>query len=215
MEIESDEEPPIHLGVHPDVIAIDGVLGHYNPGTQQITIFTQGINRVAEILDARVADLTLVVRLHEWAHALLHVGLTEGERLRITQDESLWPEYLARATAWFRALDAPLHERLAQLLTYHGLCSLQAEAELPEAEAALERIARVFDRLTRRAPSEYQIDNYTGVSRGRIVSSIRPLKSGTLIGAPAWETVVTWYRRRPVLARGPRAGASGLTMCWG
>ena len=131
------------------------------------------------------------MRIHEWSHALLHVGLAERERLRITRDESLWPGCLREATAWFRALDVELHEHLAQLLTHHGLTSLQADAKLPRAHAALARIASTFERLTRRAPAEYQINKYIGVPKHRLVRSIGLLKSRTLIGAAAWEAVVT------------------------
>jgi hypothetical protein len=137
-ETESDEEPPICLAAQGDVIAIDGVLGLYNPEAQEITIFRKGINRVAETLDSRPADLKFLVRLHEWAHALLHVGLQETDRLSVTRNESLWPAHFARATIWFRALDANLREPLPQLLTHHALRSLQAQATLPEARTALE-----------------------------------------------------------------------------
>jgi hypothetical protein len=191
-EIESDDEPPVLLGERSEVIAIDGLLGLYSPDTLQITIFRKGISRVAELLNARVADLTFIVRIHEWAHALLHVGFPEAERLQLTKQESLWPKHLAAATGWFRTLDAPLHERLAQLLTHHGVCSLRAAATFPQAQGALERIARTFGDLTRRAPSDYHIDKYTTVPKGRILSSVRLLKSGGLVGASAWETVVTW-----------------------
>lgn len=83
-ETESDDEPPIRLAERGDVIAIDGILGLYNPDAQKITIFRKGINRVSKILDARPADLQFVVRLHEWAHTVLHVGLLH--RVHVVRD---------------------------------------------------------------------------------------------------------------------------------
>jgi hypothetical protein len=187
LETESHEEPPIRLVEQADVIEIDGVLGLYNPDAQEITFFLKGIDRVAKILNASPKDLTFVVRLHEWAHALLHVGLQKTER-----DEPLRPEHIARGTAWFRGLDANLSERLPQLLTHHALCWLKDQATLPEARTRLDRIDRAFQELTRRAPDRYQIDKYSGVPKNRIIDSIGLLKSGGLIGADAWATVVTW-----------------------
>lgn len=191
-EIESQEDPPIRLGDRIDVIPIDRVLGLYDPATQQITIFRKGILLVADILKVPERDLTLVVRLHEWAHALLHIGLLEADRLRVTLDDSLWPACLIEATAVFEGLDSDLHERLAQLLTFHGLRSMQATATATEAKTAIERIAETFKKLTQRAPREYQIDHYTQVPKRRIVQSIKLLKSRSLIGFSAWDTVVKW-----------------------
>lgn len=191
-EVQSDAEPPIRIGANPELIEIDVVLGLYKPNEQQITIFSRGIKQVAELLGAPPVDLAFVVRLHEWAHAVLHTGLTDDERLRVTADESLWPECLSRSTAWFVGLDTLVHERLAQLLTYHGLRSLRAEATHPEAQATLDRIARNFDSLTRRTPVRYRIDHLLGAPKGRIRAGIRLLKDNTLVGASAWETVMTW-----------------------
>jgi hypothetical protein len=47
-------------------------------------------------------------------------------------------------------------------------------------------------RLMRRAPSEYRIEKFENVDKKRILASIRLLKSGGLVGADAWETVLTW-----------------------
>ena len=47
-----------------DGIVIDGLLGQYNPNTQEITIFREGISHVAVILKVSPEDLTQVVRLY-------------------------------------------------------------------------------------------------------------------------------------------------------
>jgi hypothetical protein len=127
-EIESNEEPPIRLKNRPDVIEIDGVLGLYDYKTQTITLFVKGIAEVAELLALRPYDLRYVVRLHEWAHALLHLGITAAIRRMVIEDESIWTGYLPSLDSWFRDLEKPLHERLAQLLTHYSLQSLRAEA---------------------------------------------------------------------------------------
>jgi hypothetical protein len=191
-EVRSDEEPPVRLGEHVDTIPICGVLGLYNPDTQEITIFRKGINRVAQILGCEAAHLTMIVRVHEWSHALLHIGLEERELLEVTRDDSLWPDRLTEATAWFKWLDSELHERLAQLLTYYGLRSVESEATLARAKSTLARVVTAFGDLARRQPAEYQIGQYVSLPKRRLLCSIDLLKNRRLVGTPAWHTVITW-----------------------
>jgi len=191
-ERASDEEPPVRLDERTEIIPIDGLLGLYTPVRQEIIIFSKGVAEVARRLDLRAPDVAFAVRLHEWAHALLHVGLSPDDRSRVTKDESLWPATLATATAQFESLETGLHERLAQLLVHHGLRAMRADAKAPEAQAALDRRAAAFEQLTLRAPGDYQIHRYIQVSQERIVTSIRLLKSRGIVGLMAWDTVVTW-----------------------
>jgi len=191
-EIVSDDDPPIRLTDQSDEIAIDGVLGLYNPGKQEITIFRKGVSRAAEILKVSPDDLQLIVRLHEWAHALLHLGLDKADHMSVLRDESSWAERVDRLNAWFNALDTNLHESLAQLLTREGLQCLKDKATVPDAQVMIDRIADVFRQLMRRAPSAYRIEKYDRVLKNRVIGSIRLLKSGGLVGTDAWETVVKW-----------------------
>lgn len=190
-EDSSDDGPPLQIKDEAELLTIDGMLGQYDPDTQKITIFSKGIDCVAKILSARPEHLRLVVRLHEWAHALLHIGMEEGDRLSVTKDDSLWPEYLKRAANGFRGFDTTLQERIPQLLTHHGLHSLRDAAQ-PKARSVLDRIIRTFEKLARRSAPEYQIDDYVSVPKERLAKSIGLLKNGTLIGVEAWETVITW-----------------------
>ena len=79
-EVFSKKEPPIPLGDRTDGIVIDGALGLYDSSTKKITVFPKGIKRAAEILKASPNDLKQIVLLHEWAHALLHLGLAKADR---------------------------------------------------------------------------------------------------------------------------------------
>ena len=191
-EQTSDAEPPIRLADRTETIPIDRLLGIYDPSTQGITIFSKGIEQVAALLSAHPRDLMFIVRLHEWAHALLHIAVPKNLRSQLLLDESSWSEYLANATAWFGTLDTPLHERLAQLLTHHALCSLESATTLPESRAALQRRRSTFQQLTRRAPTDYHIEGYVNIPKPRLLLSIRLLKACTLIGFNAWETTITW-----------------------
>ncbi|MCC6696846.1 MAG: hypothetical protein IT365_14540 [Candidatus Hydrogenedentes bacterium] len=193
-EVSTDEEPPVQIGDDIECIPIDGCLGTYAPASQKITLFRLGIKRVAKILDLREADVQYVVRIHEWAHALLHIGFCESARLRILQDETCWPAELEVASNRYANIDDKLHERLAQLLTHDGIQSLRAASTLPQSKAALDRIADCFEKLTRRCPPDYHIHEYLAVPvpQERVLESIDLLKDRLLIGFEAWDKVVRW-----------------------
>ena len=139
----------------------------------------------------RPRDLEYVVRLHEWSHALLHLG-TQQQQAQGAQNEAVPRKLLGSATRWFKGLGTPLSERLPQLLTHYSLQSLLRDATLPEAQGAIERIQTGFSKLTARAPDEYRIDQYAGVPKSRVVASIDLLKGGGLVGTEAWEAVIVW-----------------------
>ena len=85
--------------------------------------------------------------LHEWAHALLHLGLEEAECRSVMQNDSQCAEDVTRLDSWFNALDPYLHETLAQLLAREGLRWLKDNATIPDAQASIDRIQDVFKRL--------------------------------------------------------------------
>ena len=190
--VKSDAEPPLRVDRRTEVIPIDELLGRYDPSRMEITIFLKGIERASEILNVPPSHLERITSIHEWAHGLLHVGFSVGEQMTLTTEPSSWNARLADATSWFRELDSVLHERLAQLLTYHGLSDQKPSARSPKAIAALNSIATSFDQLMRRQGPEYQIKDYEGVPRSRIVDSIGLLKGRTLVGVKAWDTVIRW-----------------------
>jgi hypothetical protein len=188
----SKKNPPISLTDRTEEIVIDGTLGFYDSTTKTITIFSKAINRAAEILGVSAIDLTQIVRLHEYAHALLHLGVDKAARRSLMPGDSLSAEHVDRMDSWFKALDPNLHEALAQLLVREGLRWLKDKATIPDAQASIDRLQEVFRRLMQRAPSAYQIDKFDSIEKGRIFGGIRLLKNGGLVGADAWETVVTW-----------------------
>lgn len=191
-EVTSKKDPPVSLTDRTEEIVIDGILGRYDPSKKEITIFQKGIKWAAKILKARPDDLLQIVRLHEWAHALLHLGLEEADYKSVLQDDSLLAPQLARQESWFNALDPNLHESLAQLLTRESLRLLRDQATIPEAQAALDRVQELFKLLMRYAPSRYRIDKFENTAKSRILGSIHLLRNGGLVGADAWEMVLRW-----------------------
>ncbi len=103
------------------------------------------------------------------------------------QDPSEGVEHARQMDSWFNALDQDLHEALAQLLTREGIRWLKDEATISDAQAVIDRIQDAFKRLMQRAPAAYRIDKFDSISKGRILGSIRLLRSGGLVGADAWE----------------------------
>ncbi len=188
----TDEEPPVRINDKIDGIEIDGSLGLYDPSKQLITIFKKGISRAAQVLDIREPALDYVVCLHEWAHALVHVGLPEKAHIEVTCDESSWPRYLKELTLSFEGIDREIHEALAQLIASYVIQDRKRNASHPKSQEALERIGQAFQKLMRRAPRIYDITDYTDVPKEKILKSIQFLKHRSLIGFETWETVVRW-----------------------
>lgn len=120
-ETESPETPPGLRRRRLDLLDYEQVLGRYDVETRGITLWTQGIDAVVERL--RVAPLLLrrIVRLHESAHAVHHLGYlraSSGHHERSLRDE-------ARAQAVFPLLSDDAREQVAQLAT---LVALKAQA---------------------------------------------------------------------------------------
>jgi hypothetical protein len=192
-ETFSDDEPPFRRAEQAETFPIDGLLGLYSPDDQRITIFNKGLTQISRLLSVKADDLKMIVRIHEWAHALVHLGMAEGERIELLKDDSKWACYRASADGVFAQIETTLHERLAQLITFHGIRSLQQAAKSSDGRAALARIEDVFDLLCKRQPAAYQIKKYQNLPKHRIIRSIRMLKKEWLKGsAEAWEEVITW-----------------------
>lgn len=175
-EETSDEDPPLLLDDSVEIIPIEAVLGLYAPTGQRITIYRKGIECVSKILKVREKDLTFIVRLHEWAHALIHVGVLKADVERV-RDNFFWPSYLKKATRLYNELAPGPHELLAQLLVFQGLLGMREAATLPEAKAAIERMVETFERVMQRAPRAYKIDDYFEIQKHQVVQSILLLKS--------------------------------------
>lgn len=191
-EVWSEKNPAVGRRDRGEEIRIDGFLGLYDSSRKEITVFSKGIQRAAELLKASPEDLQQIVLLHEWAHALLHLGIEQTEYRSMMLNGSLSKQHAAQMDSWFNTLDPDLHETLAQLLVREGLRWLREHATIPKSQASIDRIHDVFTRLMRRSPSRYRIEKFENVRQNRIVGSIRLLKNGGLVGADAWETVLRW-----------------------
>lgn len=193
-EVITCDDPPTKLGSRAEVIPIDEFLGCYSPDKQEIIIFKKGIQEAIDILHVDPKDLKFIVRIHEWAHALLHLGVTENDRLKILKDDTYWPVVLDPSTKIFKEIEHNLHELLAQILTLNCIQNLVKNATTEKGKLVLERIEDTFHKLSKYQPNEYRInDDLLNIPKDRIRKSIQLLRNGWLVGkTEVWKTVLTW-----------------------
>jgi len=136
---------------------IDVLYGRYDPKTREIEIFVNRIDQDANIYGAEPGDLREIVRIHEHAHAVVHLGsraddvydhlATSGQSKRTE-----WPEFIDRRTSWFTEFPNELHEFLVQALTHAVLQKLSVMRRS-------EKLRQVFDELELKQPPEYRLSS--------------------------------------------------------
>jgi len=192
-EVSVEDDPPVKLGKRAEIIPIDSFLGLYSPDRQKIIIFQKGIREASNILKVNPKHLEIIVRIHEWAHAIFHLGVTEADRLRVLNDDSYWNDILDASTKLFKEIESDLHELLAQILTHQCIQDLKGDSKTDQGREILERIEYTFRHLSSHQPPEYRIDDLLDVPRDRIRKSIGLLRNRSLIGkVEPWKTAITW-----------------------
>jgi hypothetical protein len=168
IQIETDEPSPItrrRLEREPqreenrELIPIDKYLGEYFPDDQLIKLYMTEIHDCAKRLGVSVEALRRVVEFHESAHAVVHLGRdAEGKNFN---------------TGAFKMVDggvdpSPLHETLAQLLTYHCI------KDIPE-------LIDCFEKLDQHQPNAYQKwKNFTHIPLERIRNILVGMRQGRI-----------------------------------
>jgi hypothetical protein len=190
----SSDEPPERLREKGEVITIDGYLGLYEPDKIRITIFKKGIEEVSEILKCKSFDLTYIVQLHEWAHGLMHVGLSRDDVVKVSKADNVFNEQIGIIDNVFRSMDDRLQEHLAQLITYQSLNTLQGEARSEISRKTIWRIVHVFKDLSRRQPLEYQVDDYLWITKYQLIKGITLIRNEWLKGCfEAWDMILKFH----------------------
>ena len=139
---------------------IDVLYGHYDPITRSIDIFINRIRQDAGTFDAEVDELLEIVRLHEHAHAVAHLGTRADDAYNHLSSfagtgRTAWSPFVDERTRWFAGFPTELHEFLAQGLTYAAL-SPRSEPHrwaLPRSE----KLRGVFDALEAKQPLDYKL----------------------------------------------------------
>ena len=168
IQIETDEPSPVtrmrlerelQREENRELIPIDKYLGEYFPDDQLVKLYMTEIHDCAKRLNVSVEALSRVVEFHESAHAIIHLGRdSEGRNFNTTA---------------FKMVDggvdpSPLHETLAQLLTYHCI------KDIPE-------LIECFEKLTKFQPSAYRKwENFTHIPLERIRNILVGIRQGRI-----------------------------------
>ncbi len=133
---------------------IDVLYGSYNPASRTIDIYIDNIYRDASLY-GDVNDVLQIVRLHEYAHAVVHLGVNfdravDTLEVRGANGSTDWSIFLDDRTHAFEAIDATAHEFLAQAI------ALAAIARIPDGRRS-DRLRATFDAMERRQPPHYVV----------------------------------------------------------
>jgi hypothetical protein len=180
---------------------IDELLGCYDALEQKITIFDKGVKHAAGQLGSSPNHLEYVVRIHEWAHAIFHLGVTAERsaalaKASVDNDEELMRVATKELTRSYLSVDSYVHEQIAQAITWLALGTLRAKATVVEAKQTCELLCETFGKLARRQPPEYQLDHLHLADdrlRSRLRAVIQPIRNGDVRGnRRTWDTIMPW-----------------------
>jgi len=198
-EASTDDKPPLQLCHTTEIIPIDGFLGLYDLEERKITIFNKGIERASKELRCNPEHLRYIVRLHEWSHAILHLGVDQetADKVYATKydpNNSTANKIIYRKQGKvYKSIENALHESLAQLLTYHSLKTAKENASKMEAKIVIDKMLELFVKLCKCQPPEYRVEKYLDVPLTRLSESIRLIRKNWLKGVfDAWISVITW-----------------------
>lgn len=194
-EVYSDERPIFVPQTREEETwrPIDILYGLYEPHSRTIKIFIKNIEHDAYYLfRCYSSDFEFIVRLHEYAHAMVHLGISwkeEGELIRKYPpgQETDWAPFLAERTKTYSKLPEEVHEWVAQYFVWTLLGMLGPEHQ----RTALQD---VFVRIMDRQPPHYKLSDKVRVKK-----------------APrGWSTVLLWSLRNEPCAPSGVSAVSAL-----
>jgi hypothetical protein len=200
-EVVSDIDPPGWAG-RDERWSIDGLLGLYDSKLRKITIFSKGIDFVAEKLNVSADWLNYIVRIHEWGHGVFHLGVDPASARSLTSmdpasDTPLREVVLASATNIYQDVDDFVHEQIAQAITFLALEGLHRGATMEESRRACSSLIEMFNALTSRQAPKYRLDDLSHLETLRLSERLRDMVR--LIHSKAvhgdektWNTLMGW-----------------------
>ncbi len=142
-----------------DLKPIDVLYGSYNPDKQKITLYVEAIKRDAHLF-GDFHDFLDVVRMHEYAHAIVYCGISlEKMDSAMSQYDCLcetdWSDFLKKRLEILNKIDKASHEFLAQSIT---LSAIESLIKLDSSENSKGvRLRKVFSKLEERQLNDYHI----------------------------------------------------------
>jgi hypothetical protein len=146
----SDKAPAIPRSDR-DEVPIDDVLASYFPKRRLVEIYWRNISLLSARLGCPECQLTDIVTLHEFAHALVHLGAAPCSPHAFPNQAR---KLLAQRTRWFSRLESSTNEFLAQVLAWlaiHGAARGSRMGALQEP----------FLALMPKQPAEYRLTKET------------------------------------------------------
>lgn len=154
VEFYSQDRPLLPPNFDEGLVPIDILLGRYFPSDMRIEIYIRNIEHYAKsTFNCEVNNLEHIVRLHEYAHALVHIGITHEKDYEILSDvqktgKTEWASFLQEWTGEYNTFDKYVHEQLAQLITLLLVRNL-------EPIGTAQRLEGLFVTLMEKQPNEY------------------------------------------------------------
>ena len=140
-----------------DSLPIDILYGCSSPTERATTLFVKRIEQDAPTFGLSYEDLLEIVRMHEHAHAIVHLGVAapDIEKLlsaNIMDGQTEWADFVSVRDKWFARTSSEVHEYLAQAITHASLSRIK-----PNERAT--SLLQAFDRIEARQPQHYHITN--------------------------------------------------------
>ena len=153
-EINDQGEPPAFAGTaHRDFpLDFETVLGFYDADERRITCFSKGITFVAETLNVHNDVVERIVRYHEYAHALHHLGIAQTN---VLPKEAA--ELLRKKNESYRRASDETKEQIAQLATLIVIRTRRQDVSSPDVKNILDLIRETFFALMQRQSPRYQL----------------------------------------------------------
>jgi hypothetical protein len=136
-----------------DLAPIDILYGAYSAETLVARTFIRRIELDADRYGSRADDLMNVVRIHEYAHAVVHLGIDQQDTkdcLSRFGPEGItdWDSFRVERQQAYRNLEPEVHEFLAQAITWVSVCKRCAEI-------GSDSLLETFVGLEQYQPAEY------------------------------------------------------------
>lgn len=197
----SDEEPP-EWARRDERWTIDGLLGCYDAGQQRITIFNKGIEVIAPKFGLHPELLERIVKVHEYGHALFHLGMMQPEIASILgmppqSREHMVADTLRMRTETYNDVEHYVHEQIAQAITKIALINLRASATKEQSRNACDKMIEAFNALMSRQPEEYRLDHLGHLTREQLGKRLHEFiilvrRRDLTPDRNVWDTIMAW-----------------------
>jgi hypothetical protein len=148
-EFVSDDLPSRAKSSGLDHLSIDELYGSYKPRTRTIEIYRKRILQDHRVFGCSPEELTHLVRLHEYAHAAIHIGVRCRAVNKVLSEvgptkRTDWKMILRQRSKSFRRIPQGAHELLAQAIAWAVVANDSS-------------LVAAFCGLEHRQPPEYQL----------------------------------------------------------